>query len=74
MNYPTEQEVKDASRAQLCSWWRFLPSPGTHAIGKPEFNEVMLAEGKIMDLIAERFKEVGGFTPAISKAIGWGKP
>ncbi len=48
MSYPTEQEVKDASREQLCAWWRFLPSPGMAAIGQPDFNEVMLAEAKIM--------------------------
>lgn len=71
MSYPTEQEVKDASREQLCSWWRFLPSPGMNAIGKPDFNEVMLAEAKIMNQIGVRFGEVGGFTPEISKAIGW---
>jgi hypothetical protein len=57
---------------QICKWWRFLKSPGMSAVGKPDAEEVREREAKIMERIQERLKEFGGFTPAISKAIGWG--
>ena len=73
MKYPTLNEVNTASRYQICYWWRLLPSPGSRAVDKPEhiFRPILEAEKVIMDRIAERFKEVGGFTPEISKSIGW---
>lgn len=70
-SYPTMEEVEKASHYQICSWYRFLDSPGLGAIGKDNFNDVLEEEGKIMDRITTRLKEFGGFTPAISKAIGW---
>lgn len=72
MNYPTMDEVNAADRRQICEWNRFLPSPGTRAIGRDGFESVMRDEAKIMDRIVERLKELGGFTPAISKQLGWG--
>jgi hypothetical protein len=76
MKYPTTEEVEKADRFSLCEWHRFLPSPGTCAIEKHEFvfNAVLEAEVEIMNLIQKRLKEAGGFTPEISKALGWGKP
>ena len=81
MNYPTMAEVEAADRVQICIWWRKLKSPGTEAIPpanveytdamQAHFQEVLEEQSKIMDRIAERFKDLGGFTPAISKAIGW---
>jgi len=56
---PTMEEVEQASRKQLCRWYRFLPSPGTDD------------EVEVMNRIAERFNEFGGFTPEISKEVGW---
>lgn len=70
MRYPTLEEVNAASRYQICTWWRFLPSPGTKAIDQTNFTEVMDADVLIMNRIAERFKELGGFNPF----IGWEKP
>ena len=61
MRFPTMAEVEAADREQLCRWWRFLPG-GVTDEQKP-----------IMDRLAERFTEVGGFTPEISKGIGWGR-
>ena len=71
--YPTIQEVENASREQLCSWYRFLPSPGQHAIGKgqDEFDAAIAGEKPVMDRLVERFREMGGMTPEISKNIGW---
>lgn len=60
--FPTLDEVEAADRYQLCRWHRFLPSAETE--------EAM----EIQDRIFERFQELGGFTPEISKQIGWEKP
>ena len=57
---PTIEEVEKADREQICRWWRFLRSPETDE------------EVKAMNRIVERFKELGGFTPEISKRLGWG--
>jgi hypothetical protein len=59
MKFPSLSEVECADRVQLCRWYRFLPSATS-----PE-NQV------IQDLIYTRHKETGGFTPEISKMIGW---
>lgn len=60
--FPTMEEVEAASRIDLCRWWRFLPSAMTDE------------ERVIQDRIHVRCREAGGFTPEISKAIGftWG--
>ena len=73
MKYPTLKEVNAASHYRICFWWRFLPSPGTSAIGRSEavFQQILGTEVLVMNRIAERFKELGGFTPEISKSIGW---
>lgn len=72
--YPTMEEVEAADRYTLCRWYRFLPSPGWIAIGpsiaqSPNFEEAVIREGKIMDRIVARHKELGGFSPEISKAL-----
>lgn len=59
MKYPTMQEIEQADRIQLARWYRFLPLART---------EVDLMR---TNRICERFGEMGGFTPAISKLIGW---
>ena len=69
--YPSLEAVNGANREQICTWYRFLPSPGSSAIGQKNFQDVLDAESPIMDRIFERFKELGGFTPEISKSIGW---
>jgi hypothetical protein len=74
MTYPTLEAVNAADRIQICSWYRFLPSPGASAIGTPEFEAVLKSEGAIMDRIDARLRALGGFTPEISKAIGFEKP
>ena len=73
MNYPTMEEVEKADRIQICRWYRFLPSPGWYTLGldDPNFETVMMKEKAIMDRIVERSKELGGFTPEISKLLGW---
>jgi hypothetical protein len=60
MNFPTMEAVEKADRYTLCMWHRFLPSAETE--------ETM----KVQARIHERYTEAGGFTPEISKSIGWG--
>lgn len=73
MNYPTLQQVEGADREQLAIWYRFLKSPGWAHINHSDFPEKLDEEGKIMDLICLRFKEMGMFTPEISKKIEMGR-
>lgn len=71
--YPTREEVEKASRITLARWVRFLHSPGDRDIGRKEIFEQVLTEEKIiLDRILERFEEMGGMEPRISKLIGWG--
>lgn len=79
--YPTIEAVNAAGHEQICRWYRFLPSPGSEAIPKAnveitaadrdKFDMLLEGQATIMDRIAERLKEFGGFTPEISKRIGW---
>ena len=71
MTYPTDEQIESATHQQLCGWWRFLPGPGAAAIGKPDFETVLNREAAAMERIGARMKEFGGFTPAISKELGW---
>jgi hypothetical protein len=57
---PTLDQVESATREQLARWYRFLPSGGTPA------------QQKALDRIVERFEELGGMTPQLSKKIGFG--
>lgn len=52
--------INDMTHEELCFTWRFAP------IGSP------LVQGRAGDRLRERlFEEMGGFTPEISKKIGW---
>ena len=73
MNYPTMDQIEAATREKICEWYRFLPSPGELAVGSPSFAEVMALEVPLINRIHERFVSLGGFTPEISKHIGWEK-
>jgi hypothetical protein len=57
----SEQKAKIDSMTQkeLCSKWRFAP------VGD------LLLQGDTGDYFAKRLKEMGGFTPEISKELGW---
>ncbi len=59
MSYPTLEQVEVANRTQICRWHRFLNSPET------------TEQVEINNFIVKRFKELGGFTPEISKQVGW---
>lgn len=51
-DFPTMEQVEKANHEQLARWYRFLPSGDTKE------------QQKIIDRIAERFKRLGGMTPA----------
>ncbi len=60
MTFPTMAQVEEAGKRQLGTWLRFLPC-GVTEEQKP-----------IMDRMYERFyKELGGWSPDLSKEIGW---
>jgi len=60
LDFPTAEQVEAASHEQLGFWYRFLAAGST-----PE-------QRKIFDRIAERFEELGGMTPALSRKLGHG--
>jgi hypothetical protein len=53
------EQVEKASHEQLAKWYRFLPSGDTDE------------QQRIQDRIGQRFKELGGMTPELSKKIGF---
>ncbi len=64
----TEEEILNAkknidgmSQKSMASLWRFAPS------GHPYFDNTL----PLHEYFEKRFKELGGFTPEISKSIGW---
>lgn len=66
----TDEEIKDwkenidkMSQREMARLWRFAPS------GHPVFQSDL----PLSDYFDKRFKELGGFTPEISKSIGWEK-
>lgn len=57
---PEQKARIDAmSRIEMCRLWRFAESGHE------------LLRGKTGDYFAERLTELGGFSPEISKLIGW---
>ena len=54
-------QIDDMSHEEMCRLWRFSPS------GNPIFRSDL----PFFARFEKRFKEFGGFTPAISKSIGW---
>jgi len=57
--FPTVKDVAKADHVTLARWSRFLPSPRDSE------------EVAAINLMAERFAELGGMTSEVSKKIGW---
>jgi hypothetical protein len=53
--------INKMSREEMCSLWRFAPA------GHPYFKR----GNGLTEAFEKRFKELGGFSPEISKKIGW---
>ena len=62
MNEEQKKQIDKMSQYRMCYMWRFSPS------GNP------LLQGDAGEYFAKILKEKGGFTPEISKSIGWEKP
>jgi hypothetical protein len=58
------KEISTMTHVQMARLYRFSP------IGDPLFDKSL----PIFNAFMERFKAFGGFTPAISKEIGWKSP
>lgn len=56
-----ELQIEGMSQYEMCRRWRFAKS------GDPFFRSDL----PLFEKFNKRFKELGGFTPEISKAIGW---
>lgn len=55
------QDINKMSQEDMARLWRFAPS------GHPYFDNTIPLYG----VFKKRFDELGGFTPEISKKIGW---
>jgi len=57
-----EKKIDKMTQVEMARLQRFAPS------GHPVFDSTL----PLYERFKARFKELGGFTPAISKQIGWG--
>lgn len=55
-------KINAMSRIEMATLWRFAPS------GHPYFD----SSKPYYEIFKSRFDNLGGFSPEISKAIGWG--
>ena len=58
-----KKKIDGMSRYDMAKLWRFARS------GHPYFR----TDVPLYDYFKKRFDELGGFSPGISKAIGWGE-
>ena len=58
-DFPTLPAVDEATHLQLAVWYRFLRTPADDY------------ERRVLNHILYRFEMLGGWTPEISKAVGW---
>jgi hypothetical protein len=56
-----KQQIESMTHEELCKLWRFAD------------DENPLMQGDAGDLVAKRLVRFGGFTPEISKKLGWGE-
>lgn len=59
MTEEQKKQIDEMSQYELCKKWRFAPA------GDP------LLQGEVGEYFAAKLKEKGGFTPEISKSLGW---
>lgn len=58
-HFPTMEQVEKADREQIARWYRFLPA------------REITNQQSIVDRIADRFMNMGGMTPGLSKKIAF---
>jgi hypothetical protein len=61
VKYPSLEEVDKADLRQLAEWYRHLPVGST----SEHLN--------VINRVVDRFFDLGGWTPELSKQVGWGK-
>jgi hypothetical protein len=71
MNYPSLEEVEKASRTEWARWSRHLPSPGQNWLDSEEYEDKLISESAVLNRILELFQNSGGWTPALSRCVGW---
>ena len=59
MTLEQKEQIDAMTQYELCRMWRFAKT------GEP------LLQGETGDYFAKRLKEMGNFTPEISKSLGW---
>jgi hypothetical protein len=57
--FPTMEQVEKADREQIARWYRSLSKSD------------VASHQNVMDRIVDRFKNMGGMTPGLSKKIGF---
>ena len=62
MTSEQKAEIDTMTRLEMCQLWRFA------AIGHP------LLQDEAGTYFATRLRELGGFSPEISKSLGWESP
>jgi hypothetical protein len=69
MDYPSMEQVRNASHEQICEWVFFLPMPYMQKIGRgktKKFVEAPMVHAReIMKTIWERYGVMGRMTPEI---------
>ena len=58
-DFPTMEQVENADREQIATWYCFLSK-----------SEIPYQQN-ILDRIVDRFENMGGMTPGLSKKIGF---
>ena len=62
MTEEQKNKIDAMSHIEICRFWRFAPSDGSEK----------LVQGEAGQYLKKRlFEHFGGFTPEISKLIGW---
>lgn len=78
MKYPTLKEVEAADHKQLATWHRFLPSPGANVAeedrGTAKYDRIQEHEIRVLAYLSARLQDLGGWSPELSKEIGFEKP
>ena len=57
----TINKINNMTQVEMARLWRFSP------VGHPYFNDRL----PFHEIFKKRFEKLGGFTPEISKRIGW---
>lgn len=60
MDEDTKRQIDAMSQRELCAMWRFSQASP-------------LLQGEAGSYFWQRLKDSGGFTPEISKSLGWGE-